>query len=210
MVIPTSSRGPNLRHAELACALESPSRSGLPVAAGGVLHLKGRSFRSPLALRWRFARPLGMLLSILAAIALGNIMALPAAASPALVQHASKDAGTTLSSSLAFPLNNTAGNWVGVIIRAGHSGQVFAVSDSRGNTYRQALRFNQTLDMPNGETAAIYYAENIVGGTNTVTVSESISNNTLRFAILEYSGLEASNSLGWIIAAEGTGSTLDS
>src|SRR5258708_40149447 len=88
--------------------------------------------------------------------------------------------------------------------------QVFAVSDSRGNTYRQALRFNQTLDMPNGETAAIYYAENIVGGANTVTVSESISNNTLRFAILEYSGLAASNSLDATIAAQGTGTTLSS
>src|SRR5260370_12253385 len=119
MVIPTSSRGPNPMHSELAYAIENPSCSGLPFAAGGVLHLKRLSFRSPLALRWRFARSLGMLLSILAAIALGNIMALPAAASPALVQHASKDAGTTLSSSLAFPLNNTAGNWVGVIIRAG-------------------------------------------------------------------------------------------
>src|SRR5260370_35999819 len=127
MVIPTSSRGPNPMHSELSYGLENPSRSGLPCAAGGVLHLKGLSFRSPLALRWRVARPLGMLLSILAAIALGNIMALPAAASPALVQHASKDPGTTLSPALAFPLNNTAVNYVVAIIRAGHSWHVFTV-----------------------------------------------------------------------------------
>ena len=137
-------------------------------------------------------------------------MAAPAAASPALVQHTSKDAGITVSSSLAFPLNNTAGNWIGVVIRAGHSGQVFAVSDSQRNIYRQALQFNQTLDTPNGETVAIYYAENIAGGANTVTVSESVSNNTMRFAILEYSGLAASNSLDAAVAAQGTGTALNS
>jgi hypothetical protein len=81
-----------------------------------------------------------------------------------LVQHASKDAGTTSSASLAFPANNTAGNWIGVVIRAGHSGQVLTVGDARGNTYKQAVQFNQTLDAPNGETLAIYYAENIAGG----------------------------------------------
>src|SRR5260370_34936199 len=95
MVLPTSSRGPNPMHSETAYALENPSRSGLPFAAGGVLHLKGPSFRSPLALRGRFARPLGMLLSILAAISLGKIMALPPPRSPTLVPHARKAPGDT-------------------------------------------------------------------------------------------------------------------
>src|SRR6266404_961940 len=129
-----------------------------------------------------------------------------------LVQHAGKDAGTTLSSSLAFPLNNTAGNWIGVVIRAGHSGQSFAVSDTRANTYQQAVLFNQTLDTPNGDTFAIFYAENIAGGANTVTVSESMSNNTLRFAILEYSGLATSNSLDLTstAVAQGNGTAANS
>jgi len=107
-------------------------------------------FRPSWASRRWFARPFGMFLVILAAVAWGSIMAAPAAASPALAQHTSKDAGITVSSSLAFPLNNTAGNWIGVVIRAGHSGQIFAVSDSQRNIYRQALQFNQTLDTPNG------------------------------------------------------------
>jgi len=38
-----------------------------------------------------------------------------------LVQHTSKDAGITNSSTLAFPTNNTAGNFIAVIIRAGKS-----------------------------------------------------------------------------------------
>jgi len=126
------------------------------------------------------------------------------------MQHASKDAGATNSSSLAFPGSNTSGNWIGVVIRAGHSGQVFTVSDTLGNIYRQAVLFNQTLDTPNGDTLAIFYAENITGGANTVTVSDSIANNTLRFALLEYSGLAASNSLDVTAAAQGSGTLASS
>ena len=64
----------------------------------------------------------------------------------ALVQHAGKDAGTTTSSTLAFASNNTAGNWIGVAIRAAKTGQVFTVTDTRGNTYRKAMQFNETSD----------------------------------------------------------------
>ena len=109
----------------------------------------------------------------------------------ALVQHTSKDAGTTTSSSLAFNLNNTPGNWVGVVIRAGKLGQLFTVSDSRGNTYHKAMQFNETVD---GTTLGIFYAENIISGPNTVTVSDTIL-GTLRFAIFEYSGVALANSL---------------
>ncbi|MCU1240214.1 MAG: domain, repeat protein, partial [Candidatus Acidoferrum typicum] len=147
---------------------------------------------------------------ILAALAWLSLAAPQARAGVVLVQHTSKDAGTASSASLAFPANNTAGNWIGVVIRAGHSGQVFTVSDTLGNTYKQAVQFNQTLDAPNGETLAIYYAENIGGGTNTVTVSQSLANNTLRFAILEYSGLATSGSLDVTSAAQGSGTTLNS
>src|SRR4029077_15979848 len=58
----------------------------------------------------------------------------------ALVQHSSRDAGTTTSSSLAFPADTTAGNWIGVVIRAGKTGQTFTVTDTRGNTYRKAVQ----------------------------------------------------------------------
>src|SRR6267142_6461731 len=111
-----------------------------------------------------------------------------------LLQHTGKDAGTTTSSTLAFSAANTAGNFIGVAIRAGLSNQVFTVTDSRGNTYRKAVQFNVTLDAPNGHTTAIYYAENISGGANTVTVANSRS-GTLRFAIAEYSGIATANSL---------------
>jgi len=122
----------------------------------------------------------------------------------ALVQHTSKDAGSTSSSTLAFKSNNTAGNWIAVVARAGKSGQVFTVSDSLQNTYRMAAQFNVTVDTPNGDTLGIFYAENIAGGANTVTVADTFSGNTLRFAIFEYSGIAHTNSLDGVIAGQGT------
>src|SRR6266403_208207 len=128
----------------------------------------------------------------------------------ALVQHRSKDAGVTASSTLAFNLNNSSGNWIAVVIRAGKAGQVFTVSDTRGNTYLKAIQFNVTTDTPNGDTLGIFYAENIAGGANTVTVVESINGNTLRFAILEYSGVAPANSLDVVSTAQGTSATANS
>ena len=128
----------------------------------------------------------------------------PASAGIVLVQTAGRDAGTTTSSTLAFPASNTAGNWIAVAIRAGGSGQTFAVSDTRGNTYRRAIQFSETVD---GTTLGLFYAESIAGGSNTVTISDSIAGNTLRIAILEYAGVAAANSLDVAVAAQGTSST---
>jgi len=127
-----------------------------------------------------------------------------------LVQHTSKDAGVTASSTLAFTSNNTAGNWIAVCIRAGHASQVLTVTDSRGNTYHQAVLYNMTVDTPNGETLGIFYAESIAGGANSVTVKESISNNTLRFAILEYSGVAMASSLDATAMSQGVSSAASS
>jgi chitodextrinase len=120
-----------------------------------------------------------------------------------LVQHTSIDAGSTPSSSLAFTENTGTGNWIAVVVRAGNTGQAFTVTDSQGNTYRQAVQLNETTD---GTTVAIYYAENITGGTTTVTVSDSLG-GTLRFAILEYAGIAISNSLDGTAIGQGTSTT---
>jgi trimeric autotransporter adhesin len=150
--------------------------------------------------RMVLGRPLALLLILLVTGALGR------AASPiTLVQQTSKDGGTTNSLSLAFPANNTSGNFIAVLIRAGKSGQVLTVSDSNVNKYSKAVQLNETLDTPNGETFAIYYAENISGGSNTITVANSIAGQTLRIIILEYSGVAALNSLDTAAAGQGTG-----
>jgi uncharacterized repeat protein (TIGR01451 family) len=125
----------------------------------------------------------------------------------AMIQHAGRDAGTTTSSTLAFPSANTAGNFLAVAIRAGGAGQNITVIDTRGNTYRLAAQVNLTLD---GVTLGLYYAENIAGGANTVTVSDTLTGRTLRFAIFEYSGIATASSLdGSPPFAEGTSTSAE-
>src|SRR2546430_5693190 len=126
-----------------------------------------------------------------------------------LVQHVSTDAGTSTSSSLAFGSNNIQGNWLAVCIRAGHSGQAFTVSDSLGNVYHRAAQLDVTVDTPDGDTLAIFYAGNATGGPNTITVSDTIR-STLRFAILEYSGVATANSYDVSAAAQGTSASPNS
>ncbi len=125
-----------------------------------------------------------------------------------LVQHASVDGGTTAksSASLAFPANNTLGNWIGVGIRVGQANDTITVKDSKGNTYHNATQINQAGD---GDTLAIFYAENIAAGANTVTVSVS-SADTLRFAILEFSGVAPSGSIDQAIASQGSNASPNS
>jgi hypothetical protein len=60
----------------------------------------------------------------------------------ALVQHTSRDAGTSSSATLAFNSNTTAGDWIGVCVRAGAVRESFTVTDSNGNRARKQ-RFSQ-------------------------------------------------------------------
>ena len=123
-----------------------------------------------------------------------------------LVQHARKAAGTTTSAPLAFASNNSAGNWIGVCIRASGTSQALSVSDSNRNLYRRAL-FRQRDGGSN--TLAIFYAENVAAGPNIVTVSDSTSSN-LDLTILEYSGVALSSSLDTTISAIGDSSSPNS
>jgi Putative Ig domain/IPT/TIG domain/FG-GAP-like repeat len=117
-----------------------------------------------------------------------------------LVQHVSVDAGTKTTASQAFPSNNTSGNFIAVVVRAGGVGLALTVTDTRGNTYRQAAQFTNNAD----NTVGVYYAENIAGGANTVTVALP-SSATLRVSLLEYSGIATANSLDGAVWATGAG-----
>ena len=149
--------------------------------------------------RVRFVRLLALLVFILS---IGN--AVQAQSAIALVQQNGKDAGTTTATSLSFTSPNTAGNWIAVSIRAGFSSsQVFSIHDSNGNAYQRAAQVGFTAS---AVTLAIFYAENIRGGANTIAISDTVS-APLRVAILEFSGVALSNSLDAAVAGTGTGSS---
>ncbi len=123
-----------------------------------------------------------------------------AAPSPiTLTQHIGLDTGG-MSTPLAFPANNVAGNFIVVAARARFANQTFTVSDTRGNVYRRALTVNNGTD----DTLAIFYAENIAAGANTVTVGVSTGPASIRLAILEYAGIARANALDGIATAAGS------
>ena len=69
---------------------------------------------------------------------------------------------------------------------------VNTVTDSKGNSY--ALAVGPTSGT--GLRQSIYYAKNIAGGSNTVTVTFNKAAATVDVRILEYSGLDTSESAG--------------
>ena len=116
-----------------------------------------------------------------------------------LTQHAGINTGG-MSTTLAFPANNVAGNFIMVAVRARFADQTFTVSDTRSNMYRRALTVNGSTD----HTLAIYYAENIAAGPNTITVAMSTGPASIRLAIFEYAGLAQANALDVTATAAGS------
>src|SRR5262249_35340243 len=147
------------------------------------------------------------LFALLLLVGLGGAFGQAQAAGISLVQHIGKDAGTTATSTLAFSGANTAGNFIAVVIRGGLSNsQVFTVKDSNANTYKQAVQLGSSGA---AVTSAIYYAENIKAGANTITVTMTVS-GPLRFDLLEYSGVAVSNSLDVTASATATSTSPNS
>ena len=80
---------------------------------------------------------------------------------------------------------------------------VSSVTDSNGNSY--ALAVGPTRGT--GLSQSIYYAKNIVGGSNTVTVTFSKAAAIVDLRALEYSGLDTGNPLDATAGASGTGTS---
>ena len=104
----------------------------------------------------------------------------------------------------SFSAAQTAGNLNIVVVGWGDvTSLVSTVTDSRGNTYSPA---GGTVT-GSGLRQAIYYAKNIAGGSNTVTVTLNQGAVYPDIRILEYSGLDTSNPLDVTAVGAGTGTT---
>jgi hypothetical protein len=83
---------------------------------------------------------------------------------------------------------------------------VSSVTDSRGNSYALAAGPSKGA----GLTSALYYAKNIAGGSNTLTVKFNQSAAYPNVNAMEYSGLDTASPLDVSAAASGTGTTANS
>jgi Bacterial Ig-like domain (group 2) len=137
---------------------------------------------------------------------LALIFASPSFANWGVVQQTASTWVQSTSTSVSFPAPVTAGDMILVhVIWATNAGAT--VSDTLGNTYASAA-------LAQGSTSAfgityqissqVFYAANVGGGVNTVTVTTPVS-TFLNFYIYEISGAAASNPLDVTATNTGTG-----
>ena len=102
----------------------------------------------------------------------------------------------------AYPSAQTAGNLNIVVVGWNDTtSAVSTITDSRGNTYVRAIGPTAGTAL----TQSIYYAKNIVAGSNTVTVTFNKAAAYADVRVLEYSGADTANPLDVTMAAAGTG-----
>ena len=108
---------------------------------------------------------------------------------------------------LSYGVAQTAGNLNIVAVGWNDTtSTVSSVSDSRGNSYAQA----GTMVTGTGLRQAIYYAKNIIGGSNTVTVAFNQAATFVDVRILEYRGLDTSSPLDVTAGGAGSGTSANS
>ena len=123
------------------------------------------------------------------------------------VQVNSKTSTSASALTTAYSSQQAAGNLnVVAVMWGGTTRAVSSVTDSRGNRY--ALAVGPTT--ATGLSSAIYYAKNIAGGSNAVTVTFNGTAAYPNVNVLEYSGLDTANPLDVSAAATGSGTTANS
>jgi hypothetical protein len=118
-------------------------------------------------------------------------------------------ATATSGSSISVPYNEgqIAGDLNVVAVMSGDTtSSISSVTDSNGNTYTRAVGPTTST----GLQQSIYYARNIAGGSNTVTVKFNQTANYPNVNATEYNGLDTSNPLDVSAAASGSGTSASS
>jgi hypothetical protein len=119
----------------------------------------------------------------------------------------SKIQPSNTSVSVAYSNAQTAGNLNIVAVGWGDTtSSISSVTDTKGNNYTRAVGPTSNT----GLQQAIYYAKNIAGGSNTVTVKFNQSAAYPDVRILEYSGLNPTSPLDVTAAGTGNGTSASS
>ncbi len=132
----------------------------------------------------------------------------PKTAIPTFVQNKEFSITSGGSMSVTFPSPNMTGNLLVASIVWDNSGPV-SVKDRMGNSYSSAI--GPTKRSGNWANAQIFYAKNVAGGSNTVTVYFSTSVTRYgHLSIHEYAGLDPIAPFAGAKADSGTSTLMDS
>lgn len=111
------------------------------------------------------------------------------------------------SVAVAYPGAQTAGDLNIVVVGWGDTtSSISSITDNRGNTYTRAVGPTGTT----GLQQSLYYAKNIIGGSNKVTVTFNQAAAFPDVRILEYRGLSTTSPLDVTRAGTGTGTAANS
>ena len=110
------------------------------------------------------------------------------------------------SITVSLPDDATAGNLV-VVGVDWVTASLVSISDGQGNAFTQAGTDGAT---PNGTKLRFYYARNVRGGAEAVTVTMSGSDPILQVYMAEYQGADITNPLDVTVQASGSGSSVSS
>ena len=132
-----------------------------------------------------------------------------AASTPAhFVQQAAAAASATSSSlSLAFPSNTTAGDLLLVAFDFADNVEPSSVTDSQGNTFAET---GSQLSTPDKTLSRVYYAKNIKGGADKVTVTLSAKSSYIELYLDEYAGINTTTPIDAEVGASGKAGTVSS
>ena len=127
---------------------------------------------------------------------------------PAYVQAAAAAAsGIADSLSLAFSAKTTAGDVILVAFDYSCKVTPASVTDSQGNAFATA---GNQLTSPASDCSRVYYAKNVKGGGDTVTVTLSAQSSWLELYLTEYSGIDPNNPIDAQAGASGTAGAVSS
>jgi len=130
------------------------------------------------------------------------------ASSPSFVQQVASASHSNPSSlSLSFPANTLAGDLLLVAFDYAKSVAPSTVTDSQGNVFTS---LGSALSTPGQALGSVYYAKNIKGGADTVTVTLSASSSYLEIYASEYAGIDPSNPIDAQAGASGNAGAVSS
>ena len=135
-------------------------------------------------------------------------LTIAASTSASFVQAAASAAsGSPTTLSLAFPSNTQAGDLLLVAFDYDTDATPTSVTDSQGNVFTEV---GSQLSSPSGALSRVYYAKNIKGGADKVTVTLSASASYLELYLNEYSGINTTNPIDAEVGASGSAGTASS
>ena len=122
----------------------------------------------------------------------------------ATANHASASASTF---SVSFPHNTVAGDVIMVGFDFVSSVSLQSISDSQGNSFTEV---GNQLTSPGGGASRVYYAKNIKGGADTVTVNLSANSAYIEVYLTEYSGMNQTSPIDAQPGAAGSAGAVSS